>query len=96
VTHHAPSVRSLPERRQAELISCAYASRLDEFILIHQPQLWIHGHIHHNNDYWIGKTRILANPRAYPDDPNQGFIPDLMVEASGDRPEVQAQIKSAD
>jgi Icc-related predicted phosphoesterase len=85
VTHHAPSIRSLPERRRSELISCAYASHLDGFIEEHQPQLWIHGHIHHNNDYRIGQTRILANPRAYPDDPNEGFIPDLVVtlEAAG-------------
>lgn len=79
VTHHAPSLLSLPERRRTEEISCAYASHLDALIQEFQPQLWIHGHIHHNNDYKIGETRILANPRAYPDDPNKGFIPDLTV-----------------
>jgi predicted phosphohydrolase len=79
VTHHAPSIRSLPERRHTELISCAYASHLDSFIEEFQPQLWIHGHIHHNSDYHIGKTHVLANPRAYPDEPNKGFIPDLVV-----------------
>ena len=84
VTHHAPSILSLPERRRSQLISCAYASRLDGFIEEHQPQLWIHGHIHHNNDYRIGHTRILANPRAYPDDPNENFILDLVVEVEGE------------
>lgn len=79
VTHHAPSIRSLPERRRGELLSCAYASHLDDFILTHQPRLWIHGHIHHSNDYTIGATRILANPRAYPGDPNEGFVSDLVV-----------------
>jgi Icc-related predicted phosphoesterase len=80
VTHHAPSIRSLPERRHSKLVSCAYASHLDEFVLEHQPRLWIHGHIHHNSDYLIGETRVLANPRAYPDKPNRGFIPDLTVD----------------
>jgi Icc-related predicted phosphoesterase len=80
VTHHAPSLRSLPEHRRTDQISCAYASHLDDFILEHQPQLWVHGHIHHSNDYQIGQTRIIANPRAYPDNPNTGFIPDLVVE----------------
>ncbi len=80
VTHHAPSLLSLPEHRRTELISCAYASHLDEFIRQHQPQLWVHGHIHHSNDYRIGGTRILANPRAYPDKPNPKFVPDLVVE----------------
>ena len=32
ITHHAPSLRSLPERRRDEPISCAYASHLDSFI----------------------------------------------------------------
>lgn len=80
VTHHAPSVLSLPEHRRTELISCAYASHLDDFIRQYQPSLWIHGHIHHSQDYYIGATRILANPRAYPDKPNPSFKPDLVIE----------------
>ena len=84
VTHHAPSLLSLPERRRTEPISCAYASHLDILIREFQPKLWIHGHIHHSNDYQIGETRILANPRAYPDAPNKGFIPDLTVEIASE------------
>lgn len=79
VTHHAPSILSLPERRRTEAISCAYASNLEALILEHEPRLWIHGHIHHSNDYRIGETRVLANPRAYPDDPNAAFVPGLVV-----------------
>jgi Icc-related predicted phosphoesterase len=79
VTHHAPSIRSLPEHRRADLVSCAYASHLDDFIAEYQPDLWIHGHIHHSSDYWIGKTRVIANPRAYPDAPNPSFVPDLTI-----------------
>jgi hypothetical protein len=80
VTHHAPSIRSLPHNRGHEPISCAYASHLDEFILRHQPPLWIHGHIHHSNDYCIGATRVIANPQAYPDQPNPTFDPHLIIE----------------
>ncbi len=80
LTHHAPSILSLPEHRRSETVSCAYASHLDDFIQQHQPLLWVHGHIHHSNDYQIGRTRILANPRAYPDNPNPGFIPDLTLD----------------
>jgi hypothetical protein len=80
VTHHAPSILSLPERRREQPISCAYASHLDEFILRYQPRLWIHGHIHHSTDYRIGATRILANPQAYPDQPNEDFDPDLVID----------------
>jgi Icc-related predicted phosphoesterase len=80
ITHHAPSIRSLPERRRKEAISCAYASHLDQFIEAHSPLLWIHGHIHHSQDYQIGRTRVLSNPRAYIDDPNLGFDPALVVD----------------
>lgn len=80
VTHHAPSLLSLPDHRRVKPISCAYASHLDEVVLEHQPRLWIHGHIHHSNDYWIGKTRVLANPQAYPEDVNPGFQPGMVVE----------------
>jgi len=80
VTHHAPSARSLEAGRRDKTLSCAYASRLDEFILRHQPHLWIHGHVHHHNDYHIGKTRVIANPQGYPDETDEGFIPALVVE----------------
>ncbi len=79
VTHHAPSIRSLPERRRSDLVSAAYASHLDGFIEEYQPRLWIHGHIHHSNDYQIGRTRVLANPRAYPGEPNPSFISDMVI-----------------
>ena len=80
VTHHAPSAKSLPIHRRDEAISCAYASHLDEFILTHQPKLWVHGHIHHSQDYKIGETRIVANPQGYPDSPNPHFQADLTIE----------------
>lgn len=84
VTHHAPSILSLPERRRAELISCAYASHRDELIQKYQPMLWIHGHIHHSNDYRIGRTRVLANPQGYPEKVNPGFKPEMVVEVTPD------------
>ena len=80
VTHHAPSILSLPPRRRGHPLSCAYASHLDEFIRQHRPLLWIHGHIHHSQDYQVGETRILSNPHAYPDEPNPNFDPLLTVE----------------
>lgn len=75
VTHHAPSIQSLPLHRHEEELSAAYASDLDDFILTHQPAYWVHGHIHHSSDYRIGKTRVLSNPKGYPDDPNEDFDP---------------------
>ncbi|BCU77497.1 metallophosphoesterase [Luteolibacter sp. LG18] len=80
VTHHAPSILSLPEVKRTNPLSCAYASDLTAFIERHQPRLWIHGHIHKSADYHIGRTRIVSNPQGYPDDPNPGFKPDWVLD----------------
>jgi predicted phosphodiesterase len=81
VTHHAPSSKSLDLVEAEELISAAYASNLDNLVAASRARLWIHGHLHRPTDYWIGETRIISNPRGYPDeviDPN--FDPALVVE----------------
>jgi hypothetical protein len=54
---------------------------MEEFILEHQPRLWIHGQTHESYDYRIGKTRVTCNPRGYASiEENKGFKPDYMVE----------------
>jgi predicted phosphodiesterase len=89
ITHHAPSYRSLLNKGLsfADLDWC-YASNLEN--LMHGPNaasLWIHGHIHRNQDYVVGNTRVLANPRGYPAHfspnaprENPDFDPRLVVE----------------
>lgn len=67
VTHHAPSFQSIHPSYVYDTISNGgYASDLDKFIQ-ERPDilLWFHGHIHHKQDYVIGNTKILANPRGY-------------------------------
>ena len=80
VTHHAPSKLSIPVHYSNDLLSAAYASDLNEFIEESGATLWIHGHVHSQYDYVIGKTRIISNPRGYPDERNKNFIPDLIIE----------------
>lgn len=63
VTHHAPLPRSIPEERKSH--AAYYGSDLAALIDHHQPDLWIHGHIHACVDYWQGSTRIICNPRGY-------------------------------
>lgn len=79
ITHHAPSPRSISGNRD-DLLNAAYASNLDRFVEQSQAALWIHGHLHHQQDYRIGSTRILCNPRGYPDERNTGFIPNLVID----------------
>lgn len=74
-THHAPSYLSVPDAYKDDPLSAAYASSLEELILDHQPDLWVHGHTHTSFDYAIGATRILCNPRGYwPDALNPDFV----------------------
>ena len=80
VTHHAPSIRSIPEKYKQDPISSAYASNLEETIAKHQPDFWIHGHIHEPQDYYIGKTQIICNPHGYIDEPYNGYNKELILE----------------
>ncbi|HET7308200.1 MAG TPA: metallophosphoesterase [Gammaproteobacteria bacterium] len=80
VTHHAPSLRSVPAARHDDPASVAYASPLDAFVADSGAALWIHGHIHAPQDYWIGATRVYANPRGYPFNPcRKGFEEDRLI-----------------
>jgi len=80
VTHHAPSPRSFSSDYSDEIMSAAYASNLDEFVASCKARLWIHGHIHSQSDYQLGDTRVICNPRGYPDEANPDFDPELIVE----------------
>lgn len=63
VTHHLPSMRSVPERYRESLLSACFASRLDR--LMGHSALWIHGHTHDSFDYQLNGTRVICNPRGY-------------------------------
>ena len=79
VTHHAPSIKSVPQKYQEDPLTAAYASNLEDLILTHQPEYWIHGHIHTPSRYTIGKTQIICNPHGYLDEPYNGFEKDLIL-----------------
>jgi Icc-related predicted phosphoesterase len=81
VTHHAPSMKSVPSMYANDLVSAAFASNLDDLVESSGAELWIHGHTHHASDYWIGSTRVLSNPRGYVGrEEVPGFRPDLVVD----------------
>lgn len=81
VTHHLPSFESIPSLYKGDDLNGAYASELSEDILDHEPDIWIHGHVHENCNYMIGNTHIICNPRGYhPDQLNPDFIDTLIVE----------------
>lgn len=79
VTHHAPSMQSIAPRYRNDPSSASFASDLEELILSHSIDLWIHGHTHHCVDYAIGKTRVVSNQRGYPGECGQSFDPRFVV-----------------
>ncbi|MCG3150019.1 MAG: hypothetical protein PCFJNLEI_03486 [Verrucomicrobiae bacterium] len=80
ITHHAPSLRSVPDLPKYEVLAPGYATKLDALVEESNAALWVHGHIHVINDYLIGTTRVLSNPRGYRHEPVPGFSPDLVIE----------------
>jgi predicted phosphohydrolase len=65
VTHHAPSWQSETPEFSGEILNSAYLTDLEDEIIEYEPDLWVHGHVHTSHDYWVGKTRVKANPRGY-------------------------------
>lgn len=80
ITHHAPSIQSVPEIYKNDPVTAAYASNLESFILEHQPKYWIHGHIHTPCAYHIGKTEVICNPHGYINDKDVGFNTELIID----------------
>ncbi|MGE4512975.1 MAG: metallophosphoesterase [Chryseobacterium sp.] len=80
VTHHAPSIRSVPEHFKKDPLTSAYTSDLEGFILQYQPLYWIHGHIHTPSRYKIGETEIICNPLGYVTEKYNGYEKELIIE----------------
>jgi len=82
VTHHAPSAKSIPPEFANDVLSPAYASSLER--LMGRSAVWIHGHVHDSYDYRVEGTRVVCNPRGYPDRDMEPLNPlfdlSLMVE----------------
>lgn len=62
MTHHAPCIESLGERK-TNLFAPYYASNLEWLVMKYQPALWMHGHIHEDIEYYKGTSMITANPK---------------------------------
>lgn len=80
VTHHLPSLKSIPDQWKNDYLSAGFASNLDDLVARSGAALWIHGHTHTACDYMIGETRVLCNPRGYIGREDSGYDPALVVE----------------
>lgn len=66
MTHHLPSYRSISSYYVGGRLNSGFASHLDRIVKQIGADVWIHGHSHARQDYMIGRTRIICNPRGYP------------------------------
>lgn len=81
VTHHSPSLRSIPPEYLTDHVNGAYHSDLSKFIAESKPAIWCHGHTHTACDYMQDDTRIICNPRGYGNQyKKNGYRPDLVFE----------------
>ena len=74
VSHHGPTWQSVSSNYICDNMNGGYVSDLSEEILNHNPEVWVHGHVHNSFDYLVGDTRVLCNPRGYyPSNLNKEF-----------------------
>lgn len=66
ITHHAPHPGSIPPEYRGDPLTAAFTSDLSSLIARYRPDVWVHGHDHHQHDYVVAETRIVANPAGYP------------------------------
>lgn len=76
ITHHLPTLTSIPDRFTNSPLNAAMASNLSNMLVYSDNLvLAIHGHTHDSMDYMLGDTvRIVCNPRGYHDE-NKDFNP---------------------
>lgn len=70
VIHHLPSYQSVHEDYRNSDGNDFFATELSHKILEMNkpPKLIVHGHTHRQFDYMIGNTRVVCNPRGYPNE----------------------------
>ncbi|ASK29968.1 phosphoesterase [Chryseobacterium sp. T16E-39] len=79
VTHHAPSIQSVPVEYKNDPLTSAYASDLEDLIIEYKPLYWVHGHIHTPCRYTIENTEIICNPHGYIDEKYNGYEKELII-----------------
>ena len=69
MSHHSISALSVSEKYANLPSNAAFVSDLSSWMQENwAPALWVHGHTHEAFDYRIGNTRVIVNPRAYPNE----------------------------
>lgn len=73
ITHHGPAEASVHPKYIGSNINASFNSPWDELIRTEGPRMWFHGHVHDPFDYVLGETRVMVNPRGYPNERKTPF-----------------------
>ncbi len=65
ISHHAPVLNPRTKYRSSPLWPAFNSLDMTEVIRTRQPDVWIYGHTHENDDRMIGRTRVVTNQRGY-------------------------------
>jgi predicted phosphodiesterase len=79
VTHHQPYITWRPPEQALRLLAGAFVSDLSGLMGGDRADVWIYGHTHRQADLDVAGTRILSNPRGYPDELVEAFDPRLVI-----------------
>lgn len=81
VTHFAPTLRSADPRYGLMPGTAGFCNSLDEWLP--HAQYWLHGHLHHQQDYVERGCRVIANTLGYASKGEQeGFRPQLVIDVT--------------
>ena len=82
ITHFAPSLHSADPRYGLTPGTAGFCNALDD--LLAKAQLWVHGHLHCQQDYVANGCRVVANTLGYAAKGEQeGFREQLLVQVPG-------------
>lgn len=66
ITHFPPGLRMRNMNFGLDLVTAYFQANAEWLIHEHDPSYWIHGHNHYNDDFVIGRTRVVSNQFGYP------------------------------
>lgn len=72
VSHHAPSLVGTDAGFHHDHLTAAFVSDPEDMMQGYSPTLWVHGYTHHCVQYFVGRSRLVANQKGYPHEPATG------------------------
>lgn len=66
VTHLMPSMQCVSPLYRSSSTNCFFVRPMDDLIAERRPAAWCWGHTHDSNEFVMGETHMLCNPKGYP------------------------------